>query len=234
MEAQSKRLWIVTLANIAIPILLLGLSALPREVSWPLLILLPIGLALSVAGLRFTKRVVSGASRRVAFVVNGCALALDSLIVLGLAAMFLATPMERFLSFLHTPADHAIQEDNIRESVFRYRLEHAWGNGPFFLSINCEDPSDTFMARFAALNKAVKKESNSYVTKEPFELRDRLTDKHGESFFIGRISWLSTDRVEVTGGMYCGGLCADGGIYRVTKTKNGRWVVDEYKVQWVS
>lgn len=233
MEAQSKRLWIVTLANIAIPILLLGLSALPREISWPLLILLPIGLALSVAGLRFTKRVVSGASRRVAFVVNGCALTLNLLIVLGLATVFLAAPMERFLSFLRAPADHAIQEDNIRESVFRYRLEHAQGNGPFFLSIDGKDPSDTFMARFAALNKAVKKESNSYVKKEVLGLRDRSTDEHGVSFSVGPISWLSTDRVEVTGGTYCGSLCADGGIYRLTK-KNGHWMVVEYEEQWVS
>jgi hypothetical protein len=244
MEAQSKRLSIVTLANIAVPILLLvviygtmfGQSVLAREISdWPLLILLSIGLALSVTGLRLTKRVVSVASSRVAFVVNGCALALDLLIVLGLAAMFLATPMERFLSFLRSPADRAIQEDYIRESVFRYRLEHVQGHGPFFLSIDNKDPSDTFMARFAASDKAVRKASGSYFKKEPFPgwLRDRSTDEKGMSFWVDPISWLSWDNVEVHGGMYCGGLCADGGIYRVTK-KNGHWVVDEYKMQWES
>jgi hypothetical protein len=33
--------------------------------------------------------------------------------------------------------------------------------------------------------------------------------------------------------MYCGGLCADAGIYQLRK-KNGRWVVEEYKVKMVS
>jgi hypothetical protein len=242
MEVQSRRLWIVTLANIAIPILLLVIlygavfgRLAPAISGWPFFVLLLIGLVLSVTGLRFTKGVVSNASRRVAFVVNGSALALDLLIVLSLATIFFAAPMGRLLSFLRSPADRAIQEDYIRESVFRYRLEHMQGNGPFFLSIDDKDPSDTFMARFANSNKTVKKGSGSYFKKEPFPgwLLDRSTDEKGVSFSVGPISWLSTDRVEVRGGMYCGGLCADGGIYRLTK-KNGRWVVDEYKIRWVS
>jgi hypothetical protein len=39
---------------------------------------------------------------------------------------------------------------------FDYRLEHTNGNGPFFLSIDYWDPSDTFIARFAMLNKTVR------------------------------------------------------------------------------
>ena len=33
--------------------------------------------------------------------------------------------------------------------------------------------------------------------------------------------------------MYCGGLCADAGKYRLEK-KQGRWVVVEYKVEMIS
>src|SRR5712692_10390093 len=87
MEAQSKRLWIVTLANIAV--VSLWLRALDRD--WLLYILPLIGLALSVTGLRFTKGVVSRASRRVASVVNGCAFALDLVIILALATSFFDT-----------------------------------------------------------------------------------------------------------------------------------------------
>ena len=106
MEPRSKRLWIVTVANIAVASLLLlvlynimlALAVLAPEISgWPLYILLPIGLALSVTGLKFTKGVVSRASRRIAGVVNGCALALDLLIIFGLAALFFGSTKERFL-----------------------------------------------------------------------------------------------------------------------------------------
>lgn len=229
----------MTLSNIAVTILLLVVIYFAMFVrvmlaAWPTCLLL-IGLALSVTGLRLTKRVVTSTSRRVAFVVNGSALALDSLIVLGLGTMFSAAPMERFLSFLRSPADRAIQEDDIRESVFRYRMDHPQGDGPFFLSIDGKDPSDTFMARFANSDRKVKKASQSYFKKDPPPgwLRDRSTNEQGVSFLVGSISWIAPDRVEVRGGMYCGGLCADAGTYRLEK-KRERWVVTEYKVEMVS
>lgn len=106
MEARSKWLWTVTVANVAFAALLLlviynimlALAVLAPEISgWPLYVLLPIGLALSVTGLRFTKGVASRALRRGASVLNGCALALDLLVVLGLATMFFGSTKERFL-----------------------------------------------------------------------------------------------------------------------------------------
>lgn len=137
--------------------------------------------------------------------------------------------------FSRSPIDRSIQEDDIRESVVRYRIAVLKSNGPFFLSINGNDPSDTFLKRFAASGKTVKKASESYFKKDPFPgwLRDRSTDEKGMTFSVGSISWLSPDRVEVSGGMYCGGLCADGGIYGLKK-KEGHWVVEGYKVQMVS
>jgi hypothetical protein len=240
VEAHSKRLWIVTLSNVAVTILFIVViygAVFVRVLlaGRPTFILLLIGLALSVTGLRFTKRVVSRTPRRVAFVVNGCALALDSLIILGLGTVFAEAPIERFLSSLRSPADRAIQEDDIRESVFRYRMGYPKRNCPFFLSIDGKDPSDAFMRRFAALGRTVKKESESYFKKDQSNrwLRDRSTGEEGVAFSVGPISWLSSDRVEVSGGMYCGILCADGGVYRLKK-KEGHWVVDEYKEQWVS
>ena len=118
-------------------------------------------------------------------------------------ALTLCASIPQLLSFLRSPADRAIQEDDIRESVFRYRLEHVQGNGPFFLSIDNKDPSDTFMTRFAASNKTVKKASGSYFKEEPFPewLRDGSTDEKAMTFSVDPISWLSLDRVEVRGGM---------------------------------
>jgi len=106
MEARSKWLWTVTVANVAVAALLvLGIYSImfalallaPVILGWPLYVLLPIGLALSITGLRFTKGVVSRASRRAASVLNGCALALDLVIILGLATMFFGSTKERFL-----------------------------------------------------------------------------------------------------------------------------------------
>jgi len=106
METRSKLLWIVTVANIAVASglvvvicsILLALAMLAPEISgWPLYILLPIGLVLSVTGLRFTKGVVSPTSRRIAFVVNGCALAFDLLIIAGVPTMFFRSTEEQFL-----------------------------------------------------------------------------------------------------------------------------------------
>jgi len=158
-------------------------------------------------------------------------------IILPLACLFYAgcasTPPPFFLS--RSPTDRAIEEDDILESIFRYRIEDAKSNGPFFLSINGEDPSETFMARFATSNKIVKKASGSYFKKQPSPgwLRDKSTDKEAIYFSVGSISWKSLDQVEVRGGMYCGGLCADAGIYRLRKKKD-RWVVDQHEVQMVS
>ena len=106
MEARSKWLWITTLANIAVVSLLLvviynmmvALAVLAPEIlGWPLCILLSLGLTLSVVALWSMKGVVSRTSRRVASAVNGCALAFNLLIVLGLVTIFFGSAKERFL-----------------------------------------------------------------------------------------------------------------------------------------
>ena len=174
---------------------------------------------------------VEHAAERQAFLYarNSTILALACLISVGCAST--APPY----FFSRSPSDRPIQEDDIRESVLRYRLNPSKSNGPFFLSINGHDPSDAFMRRFADSGRIVKKASESYFKKDPFPgwLRDRSTDEKGMSLWVGPINWLSSDRVEVRGGMYCGGLCADAGIYRLKK-KEGHWVVVEYKVQMIS
>jgi predicted Kef-type K+ transport protein len=72
MEAQSKRLWIVTLANIAVAGLLLlviygimlALAVLAPEISeWPLYVLVAIGIALSITGLVFLRKALHHAFR---------------------------------------------------------------------------------------------------------------------------------------------------------------------------
>jgi hypothetical protein len=82
--------------------------------------------------------------------------------------------------------------------------------------------------------RIVKKASQSYVEEHPVpSLRDRKSNQPGMSFSVGAITWLSPERVEVQGGMYCGGLCADAGEYSLEK-RQGRWVVVKYKIEMVS
>jgi len=128
-------------------------------------------------------------------------------------------------------------EDEIRESVLRYRMAKIPANSLIFLSINGHDPSDTFMTRFAESNKTVKKASQSHQSyldgRGVPSLSDRATDQPGWLFFVGSITWLSTERVEVKGGMYCDALCADAGTY-LLEEKQGHWVVIHYTVEMVS
>jgi hypothetical protein len=124
-----------------------------------------------------------------------------------------------------------IQEDDIREAVFRYRISSKNSNSRVFLRIDGKDPSDTFMARFADLNPPVEKASGARL--KSTWLRDGLTGEQAVELSVGSISWISVDRVEVPGSSYCGMRCADVGIYRVVK-RNGHWVVEQYEVKGIS
>jgi len=106
MERRLKWLWGVTLANVAVAFLLflalygimLALAVLAPEISgWPLYAILPMGIALSIIGLRFTRGVTSRIWRYISYSVNGSALALHLLIILGFAALFVTSTKERFL-----------------------------------------------------------------------------------------------------------------------------------------
>jgi hypothetical protein len=64
---------------------------------------------------------------------------------------------------LRAPADRSIQEDDIREAVFRYRISSENPNSRVFLMIDGKDPTDTFMTRFAESNPSVKKASGAQL-----------------------------------------------------------------------
>lgn len=133
------------------------------------------------------------------------------------------------------PENLRVQEDNTREAIFRYRIGQGQSASPVFLSINGEDPTNEFMARFSNSKLKVKKASGSYFKKDPFpgHLRDRTTGREAMEFLVGPIRWITSTTVEVKGGMYCGGLCADAGTYQVTK-RSDRWTVEKYDVKMIS
>ncbi|SRR5260221_8555387 len=106
MEARVKWLRIMTLANGAVATLVilvvywttLALAAIAPEIStWPLFVLLSIGLPMSVIGLRFTRNLASRAWSRFGLVVNGCTLAIYGAIVIGIGALLIGSTKERFI-----------------------------------------------------------------------------------------------------------------------------------------
>jgi hypothetical protein len=96
MEAQMKRFWIVTAANmligfLSVPLLsqimlaVAGFAAVSR--SWTLPILPLVGVALSIFGLKLAKGVQTDLSRQIRVGVHAVALVLYCVMLLGFAAM---------------------------------------------------------------------------------------------------------------------------------------------------
>jgi hypothetical protein len=103
---ESKWLWILTFVNVAIAAtlflgiraMLFALGALAPFVSvWPLAVLVFAGFAFSLIGVLLAKRTNPPVPRRVGFIVNGSALALHAIVIVGIAATLVGIRSERFL-----------------------------------------------------------------------------------------------------------------------------------------
>lgn len=125
--------------------------------------------------------------------------------------------------------DQLAQIDDIREAMFRHHIEKH-GERIYFLAFfdietgMREDPSDTFMKRFAGQIPRVAKESESQAS-DYKGLRDKKTGEQGVSLTISAIRWVSDTEVQVHSGYYSGGTGAERGTYFLKK-KDGRWVVE--------
>ncbi len=156
-------------------------------------------------------------------------------------------------------AQRKAQEEDIREAVFRWQFLQWPGKDCYFLTLGAmgadfreEDysskgrspdmavaqPSDEFMKRFGDLDIHVAKLPP--LTYEPcMSVKTRIM-RGGESvevfaiiLRVFSIEWVSDTEVRVKGGYYECGDSASGNIYRVVK-ENGRWVVKEDKLNWIS
>ena|SRR6266404_3549122 len=178
-------------------------------------------------------------SRRLIFAgVLGCASVLLALmfanvfpdqtwVALNTAKTLYAETVSRMLP-VPTGASRRIEEDGIREAVFRDFIGST-ARWHVFLEIDGNDPSDKFMAQFADLKPAVKKGSEVECT-----IRgcfDRSTGERGVVLSVSSINWSFGDRVEVKGRFHCGPLCGSGGVFEVMKN-GGQWKVQTYSKQW--
>ena len=130
------------------------------------------------------------------------------------------------------------QEDNIRETVFRYQFDHnasgqQKGAKMYYLGVGKEkaDPSDEFMKRFAANKPLVGKASAAHFIRG--KLLDKKTAERGLAFYVTNIKWISDGEVEVSGGYYESGYSSSEHTYTV-KMENGKWRLTKDKMEWIS
>lgn len=129
------------------------------------------------------------------------------------------------------------EEDQIREVVFRYQFTyHARWAPVYYISFASEiatrtDPSDEFMRRFSSNQSPVKKASQAeeYIK----GASDASTKEEGPILTVGEIKWLDRNTVEAEGSYHGGPLDAEGGVYTV-KRKSDKWIVQDYRREWVS
>ena len=105
MRQRDKWVWILTLLNVFTAVLvmlviwaMLSVIGIAAEVSsWPLFASLSLGGVLSLTGVLIAKGAESRVLRRLGCVVNGSTLAFYSTLLVGIAALFIGVPQERFL-----------------------------------------------------------------------------------------------------------------------------------------
>jgi hypothetical protein len=107
MQARIKWLWIVSVANVGVAVFLvwvlheimrlLAAFAAGVLVSGWCFALLSVGLVLSFLGLWLARGVASPPWRWLGYVVNGCALLPHAAVIIGMGALFISVPKERFI-----------------------------------------------------------------------------------------------------------------------------------------
>lgn len=119
--------------------------------------------------------------------------------------------------------------DDVREATYRHQFLHSRSAQQqeakaYFLSISerGEDPSDSFMKRFADHKPVVRKWSNAEGGMKG--VRDKGTGESGIIFFLSGIRWVSEVEAEVDGGYIKSSLSASFNTYYLKK-EEGKWVV---------
>jgi hypothetical protein len=98
VEAPSKLLWGITLASAAVGcFFVLGFALHFLAMEWSLYVVLSVGVALSIAGLIFTRGVASGVWRYISYCGNGCVLVFHLLLACLITFFFINTIQERIL-----------------------------------------------------------------------------------------------------------------------------------------
>lgn len=132
-------------------------------------------------------------------------------------------------------------ENDIRESLFRYEFAHHRALGKpevYFLAIGDarmlerKDPDETLMSKFANVAPRVAKGSEATWSMREGAY-DTKTRESGVILFVGAVRWISDSEIRVGGGYAEYGLNAADFIYTL-KWKWGRWVITREQMEGVA
>jgi hypothetical protein len=152
---------------------------------------------------------------------------MKSLLISLLLATLVAAPIAQKGA---PESPRAAQEENIRESVFRYQFGNvALIFAYHFIAIDGKNPSEAFLQRFRDNSPPVRPISEAERVKKPMKMVVSKDDqKQGVIFYQGPIKWNSDTKVDVEGRFECGDTCDElSGVYHVS-LQDGHWVVDSF------
>jgi hypothetical protein len=144
-----------------------------------------------------------------------------------LAAMAAALPAQK----AGDESARAAQEDDIRETVFRYQFKNAEISAAYhFIAFEDKSPPETFLRRFKDDDPPVRPLSDARIEKKPIRTVVNKKDEQGGIIFhVGQIKWISDVKADIQGSYDCGDNCEGAsGIYHATK-QDGRWAVDSFE-----
>jgi len=121
----------------------------------------------------------------------------------------------------------AAQEDDIRESLFRYQFSAEPLVFEYhFIAIENKSPSRNFLERFNADTPEVAPISDVERIRKPLrEIVNKKDQKQGVIFDQDAIKWISDTKVDIVGHSECGDTCEErSGTYHLSK-QGDRWVV---------
>lgn len=139
--------------------------------------------------------------------------------------------------------DRTAELDDIREATFRYQFRRNASGlqqraAVYFLALRDPDtrqsldPSEDFLRRFENHRPRVAKMSEAKRSSIDGVL-DPKTGERGLIFNVGKIHWITRDRVTIEGGYYEAGESSSGNTYELRK-KDGKWEVVTDTMQWIS
>ena len=122
-------------------------------------------------------------------------------------------------------------DEDIAEAVFRFQIERCYETNPpkiYFLSLNSNDPTSEFIARFKPNSLVLRKRSQMSA-----EFTDPGSGERGIVLSVEKLTRLSETKFEVEGACVAGGLNGYGFVYSVIRERGGAWRVGS-RLKWIS
>lgn len=132
------------------------------------------------------------------------------------------------------PANKLSDEDLIRQAVFKSILT-PWANSAnkelqtYYLSVDDgKDPSENLLKTFNQFPTAIRKASESFISKpEGSVVLNKKTKRRGILFSVSKINWKNRDEAVVSAGSYEGNMGSDGCAYTLKRESDGWKIVSK-------